>query len=126
MVRLPQFVVHRIVGRAGVEYSRLDIDSLSLGLFTASGFCLCTSGILMILAGALWTFLYGVEGVIVFAEGETVHRYIVPKEDKIVAVRQDRSGRSRQYGRRLDFHARSDGLDRESRHWISNPITASG
>jgi cytochrome c-type biogenesis protein CcsB len=33
-----------------------------------------------------------VEGAIAFSEGETVRRYIVPKEDKIIAARQNQSG----------------------------------
>ncbi|MGA2059812.1 MAG: cytochrome c biogenesis protein CcsA [Thermoguttaceae bacterium] len=60
--------------------------------FSRIGFLLTHVGILMILAGALRTFLYGIEGVIVFTEGETVRQYIMPKEDKIVAARQNRSG----------------------------------
>lgn len=60
--------------------------------FSRIGFLLTHIGILMILAGALWTFLYGIEGAIAFTEGETVRQYIVPKEDKIVAARQNQSG----------------------------------
>jgi cytochrome c-type biogenesis protein CcsB len=60
--------------------------------FSRIGFLLTHIGILMILAGALWTFINGIEGAIVFTEGETVRQYIVPKEDKIVAVRQNQSG----------------------------------
>ena len=60
--------------------------------FSRIGFLLTHIGILMILAGALRTFLYGVEGAIAFTEGEIVRQYIVPKEDKIVAARQNQSG----------------------------------
>ena len=52
--------------------------------FRRIGFLLTHVGILMVLAGALWTYLYGIEGSIIFAEGETVRQYIVPKEDKIL------------------------------------------
>jgi cytochrome c-type biogenesis protein CcsB len=61
--------------------------------FSRIGFLLAHVGILMILAGALWTFLYGAEGAIAFTEGETARQYIVPKEDKIIAARQNQSGK---------------------------------
>jgi cytochrome c-type biogenesis protein CcsB len=60
--------------------------------FSRIGFLITHIGILMIMAGALWTFLYGIEGVIVFTEGETARQYVVPKEDKIIAARQTQSG----------------------------------
>lgn len=56
------------------------------------GFLLTHIGILCLLAGSIVTFKYGIEGAITFKEGDTARQYIVPREDEIIAVRQNRPG----------------------------------